>query len=372
MSGSHRGPDGLLTRLTEAIGAWPAQDHFGSDEAFNDWALETHRHQVDRSPVLKRFWEARGALDPAHWTDVPPVPVAAFKSVGLGPDRPEAVFRTSGTTGGPGGRGVHRVASLALYRGAVLGQARRCLLTGSSPVRLLALVPDPLAVPDSSLARMAGFIAGEPGVGPVTWGWDPAAGVRMGRCGEALGSGDAPLLILTTAFALALLFDGMGDEGYELPAGSGVMETGGFKGKALAIGRPELYAAVRGRLGVDAPWVVGEYGMTELLSQSYDGVMGSAAPLPDRVHGFPPWVRTRVLDPVSLEPVGPGRPGLLAHYDLACAGSVCHILTEDMGTAAPDGGFRLSGRATGAEVRGCSLLAESFLRAVGPLASATG
>jgi hypothetical protein len=104
--------------------------------------------------------------------------------------------------------------------------------------------------------------------------------------------------------------------------------------------------------------------MTELLSQSYDGVVGSADPLPERVHHFPPWVRTRVLDPVSLAPLAADRPGLLAHYDLACAGSVCHVLTEDVGVLSPSGGFRLLGRATGAEARGCSLLAESFLRAV--------
>jgi hypothetical protein len=36
------------------------------------------------------------------------------------------------------------------------------------------------------------------------------------------------------------------------------------------------------------------------------------------------------------------------------------VLTEDIGAADPAGGFRLLGRADGAELRGCSLVAEEL------------
>ena len=84
---------------------------------------------------------------------------------------------------------------------------------------------------------------------------------------------------------------------------------------------------------------------------------------PDLAHRFhrgPPWVRTRVLDPMTLEPKAPGEVGVLAHMDLANLGSVSSILTEDLGREVP-GGFQLVGRSPGSEPRGCSLAMEDFL-----------
>lgn len=50
--------------------------------------------------------------------------------------------------------------------------------------------------------------------------------------------------------------------------------------------------------------------------------------------------------------------------------SAVHLLTEDLGVA--DGaGFRLAGRATGAELRGCSLTVERLERAGGRVARRT-
>jgi hypothetical protein len=70
-------------------------------------------------------------------------------------------------------------------------------------------------------------------------------------------------------------------------------------------------------------------------------------------------VRVRVLDPETLEEAPAGSPGLLAVFDLANLGSAVHLLTEDLGVADGDG-FRLLGRAAGAELRGCSLVVEEL------------
>jgi hypothetical protein len=112
--------------------------------------------------------------------------------------------------------------------------------------------------------------------------------------------------------------------------------------------------------------MVNEYGMTEMLSQFYEPVLRDerAHALSGRWHVGPPWVRTRVLDPATLDPVDPGEPGLLAHLDLANLDSVAAILTEDIGVAVHDG-FRLLGRNQGAEPRGCSLAMEELLQARG-------
>lgn len=311
------------------------------------------------------------------------MPTAAFKDASIGAGEPEAVFRTSGTTRGRDERGEHRVASLVLYRASARGPYRRHLFPGLTAVRLVSLTPNPAWVPDSSLGAMAGFVSREAEVSATTWAFDTEKGVDVDAARKALAAGGdgprtgQPVLLLTTSFALVQLLDALraqggapGSDGVCLPASSRIMETGGFKGRTAEVDRGTLYRRIGALLGVPESHVVNEYGMTEMLSQAYDAVAGAAPPLPERVHRFPPWVRTRALDPSDLAPLPPEQPGLLAHFDLANAGSVCHVLTEDMGTTTGDGGFRLLGRATGALPRGCSLTAESFVRTAGDIRAA--
>jgi hypothetical protein len=141
------------------------------------------------------------------------------------------------------------------------------------------------------------------------------------------------------------------------------MDTGGFKGRSREVTREELYGGLEERLGIHAAWCVDEYGMTELSSQFYDGVAGSAGPPADRVHRGPGWVRTVATDPETLRPLPHGSVGVLRHHDLANLHSVAAIQTADLGVTAEDG-FRVLGRAAGAGPRGCSLAMEELLRAV--------
>ncbi len=333
------------------------------DGAFNDLAMRIHEVQRATNPVLRGFWDASPGGEPASWREIPPVPAAAFRDVAIVSGTPERVFRTSGTTGGAGRRGEHHVPSLGLYRAAARANYRRHLMRGAESLRVLSLIPGPRESPDSSLSAMAGFIADEPEVSGVRWGFHPRDGVNVSAVRKA-ASAAGPVLVLTTAFALVRLLDALEGEPVPLPGGSRVMETGGFKGRAAEVDRATLYGRAERALDTPRSRIVNEYGMTELLSQAYDGVAGAAAAVPDRLHRFPPWVRTRALDPATLAPLPPGRPGLLAHFDLANAGSVCHILTEDFGRTTADGGLRLLGRVPGSPPRGCSLAAESFLRTI--------
>ena len=76
----------------------------------------------------------------------------------------------------------------------------------------------------------------------------------------------------------------------------------------------------------------------------------------------PPWIRFRVLDPITLEALPEGERGLVAHFDLANVGSVAAVLTEDVGRAS-SGGLQLFGRTAGAEPRGCSVAMDELLSA---------
>ena len=335
------------------------------DSAFDALAMRIHAAQRAANPILRRFWDASRGDPPTAWHEIPPVPTAAFRDVAIASGTPEVVFRTSGTTRGGGGRGEHHVLSIALYRTSARANYRRHLIHGATHLRLLSLIPSPRTVPDSSLSTMAGFMAAEPEVTGAAWAFHPEDGVDIDAVRDLATAAD-PVLVVTTAFALVHLLDGLGGDRVSFPAGSRMMETGGFKGRVAEVDRATLYGRAEHALNIPRSRIVNEYGMTELLSQAFDGVAGAAPPLPSRVHRFPPWVRTRALDPATLAPLPPGEPGLLAHFDLANAGSVCHILTEDFGQTTRDGGVRVFGRAKGATPRGCSLAAESLLRAIGP------
>ncbi len=355
-----------LEELAAILRGWS-----GGAPDFDSLALRVHDFQRAANPVLRRFWDAAGTGDPTSWEQIPPVPVAAFKDVRIVSGEPEVIFRTSGTTGGERRRGEHHVVSLDLYFAAARGNYRRHLIGGLESVTVVSLIPDPEDVPDSSLSAMAGFISREPEVSATTWAFHPEHGVDASAVRAAVRNAAVtgePILLLTTAFALVNLLDELhapADGRLRLPAASRVMETGGFKGRAATVDRGTLYRRVESVLGVPESHIVNEYGMTELLSQAYDKVAGTepSRETSARVLRFPPWVRTRALDPATLAPLPPGEPGLLAHFDLANAGSACHVLTEDYGYTTDDAGLHLHGRAPGASLRGCSLVAESFLRA---------
>ena len=123
--------------------------------------------------------------------------------------------------------------------------------------------------------------------------------------------------------------------------------------------RDELYREAAHRLGVPIPLIVAEYGMTELSSQYYDALESRSVVEP-RVKRAPPWLRPLVVDERG-RPLPEGIIGTIRHLDLANRGSVIAVDTEDLG-AAVAGGIVLLGRDAGAELRGCSLDAETLLR----------
>ena len=359
----------LRERFGRPLDAWP-------ETAFEAMAREVFHHQFDRNPVYAAYCRGRGRTPDSvrTWRDVPPVPATAFKrlelysglpGVGVGP--PEAVFETSGTTGGAQDRGRHSVASLELYREASVPWFGANLVPENERLPVLALVPSPEAAPASSLSHMMGFVVDRWGATGSAFLADPDTGVDHGRVGDALetvAAAGRPALLMGTAFAWAHWLERAAAEGVEvaLPPGSRLMETGGFKGRARAVPRGELYAGLSAALGIPRERIVNEYGMTELLSQMYESHLRTGD-VPAPVHVAPPWLGIQVLDPETLEPRATGETGLLSFFDLANVSSVSAILTEDLGRLDDDGALRLEGRAPGSEPRGCSLAMEALLEA---------
>jgi acyl-CoA synthetase (AMP-forming)/AMP-acid ligase II len=204
---------------------------------------------------------------------------------------------------------------------------------------------------------------------------------------DKASQGNVPVFILGTALALLECMEKFQQQyrTFKLPAGSRILDTGGYKGRHVEITRQEFQQRLSETFGVPQEFLLNEYGMTELSSQFYASSFAHGSLLDERMkdalfaprlspfalrsqpsalrplHYMPPWVRVAAVDPETLAILPEGEVGLLRIFDLANVDSVMAIQTEDLGRAWQER-IELLGRATGAELRGCSLLTEAIVR----------
>lgn len=361
----------LAARFEAVFADWDADPRAWPDDLFEARALEAFALQFEANRPYHRYCRSIGRTpaDVTTWRDIPPAPTAAFRAVELivgDPSDAELRFRTSGTTGGAASRGTHLVRRPETYRAALLGPFRHAVLDGRRRSRILAVHPPFAPSCESSLSWMIDTVLGElgaPGSSRLDPASDDAGGAGATPAGvaalEAAADAGEPLAILGTTLALADWLDRLAAAGVriELPRGSRVMDTGGEKGRE-GLERDAAIGGLLERFGLPEEAAVNEFGMTELLSQRYAAGLGRLA-----LRG-PPWLRTRVLDPVSLEERPEGDEGILCHYDLANVGSVVAVLTADRGRAVGDA-VEWLGRTPGATPRGCSLATSELLEAQG-------
>jgi hypothetical protein len=355
----------LDSEVLRAIDAWHASGRPLADREFDDLALRIFAYQLRYNEPYARYCASLGVSAsalPGSWQTIPAVPADAFKETTLAtfdPARAALAFETSGTTSGTGGR--HYMETRTLYDAALLAGFDRFMLADNARPRFLNLVPNPAERPESSLGYMMAQVSAQRGDGQTGWylrGEDLLFEAFLRDVGSAVGDA-APVCIAATAFALVHVLDELTQRGvaFTLPAGSRIMETGGFKGRARIVDRADLYARASERFGIAETAIVAEYGMTELSSQYYDEIRSTNG-VDARRKGAPPTLRTRVVAPNGTT-LPNGTVGALLHVDLANRSSCVAILTEDLGVAFDDG-LVLIGREAGASLRGCSLDAETL------------
>ncbi len=350
--------------------AWIAEgvDAPADDARFERLALALFRIQHTGNAPYRRLCAAFG-VEPERvrsWRQIPSVPAGAFKEARLAIFPPEATLRTFRTSGSStDARGALHLDTLALYDASLVATFAAFLCPDVERIRFLVLAPSAAEAPDSSLSYMFERAMRELGT-PDSRSFVHAEGWDVDILVAELASLEAKVLLAGTAFAFVHLLDALEARRMTLtlPAGTRVMETGGFKGRARELTRDELHGGIAQRLGVPRARIVNQYGMCELGSQFYEASLRTGVASDCKV--VPPWVRTRVLDPATLFDVAPGDTGVLVHYDLANTGSVLAVMTSDLGLAV-DGGFRVLGRLRGAEARGCSLAADALLDASGAM-----
>lgn len=303
------------------------------DQRFPSWKAEVEAYQRERCPVYARYKEYRY------------LPVQAFKMADVATypvEEAVAVFVSSGTAGQR--RSRHHVKDLSIYEASVLSGFDRAVSArfGFDLYRPIILGHLPAYAAESSLVYMVRHLMEKRG----------ASGSRFfleehGVLDEQIAAGRS-ILLFGAAFGLLDLLD----DGHRLlPEGSVVIETGGMKTHRRSISRDDLHDRLSEGFGLPLTAVVSEYGMCELLSQCYTD--------PEGIFRTPPWMSFEIINPEDGRTAVPdGTPGALALFDLANCFTVSAILTQDKAVE-ESGGFRILGRLSEAELRGCNFLIES-------------
>ena len=310
----------------------------GDDSAFERAALDVFRFQAARCAPYREYLRLIGIRPERVETtrEIPFLPIELFKTrrVYCSDSEPQQVFTSSSTTGQTPAK--HYVADLSIYERAFTLAFER--FYGSvDRMAIFALLPNYLEREGSSLIYMADRLIRQGGGGFYLHDHDALL--------RDLHAHRGPKILLGVSYALWDLAD---RKPGPLP-GTIVMETGGMKGRRREMPREEFHRMLCAAFSV--PSIHSEYGMAELMSQAYS--QG------DGLFRTPPWMRvlTRDLnDPFAW--AGSGRSGGINVIDLANVYSCSFLQTQDFGKAYDDGTFRIEGRITGSEIRGCNLLVQ--------------
>lgn len=321
---------------------------FDQPDLFDELALDIFRFQAHHNPVYSQWIKLLCvSIDQVQdIKSIPFIPIELFKthqvSVWQGRELDNCtVFTSSGTTGQQTSR--HYLDDTDWY----LEVAERIWSQYMGPLSdwtILALLPGYLERQGSSLIYMLdGF---------MKRGLSPASGFYLDRTAQfndilndhLASNTHNKLLVWGVTFSL---LDWATKQAINYPKVQ-FLETGGMKGRGREMIREELHNTLCTGLGVDA--IMGEYGMTELLSQAYSFADGL----------YHPGATMKIMLRDDRDPkawVEKGQRGLVSVIDLANITSCSFIATQDIGQMAVNGqDFYLLGRADHADVRGCNLL----------------
>ena len=309
---------------------------------FEALALELFDYQMENNPIYAPYAALilKGKT-PANIYEIPFLPIDFFKQEqiicqGKGV---EEVFLSSGTTGE---QSKHLVADLSLYKKSYL-RAFQQFYGDINDYCILALLPSYQEREGSSLIYMVDDL--------ITKSKHPKSGFYLGNLAELSNTikeleqrGQKTILFGVTYALLDLAVQHPQHLKHTI-----IMETGGMKGKRKELLKEEIHQLLQEAFLTEN--IHSEYGMTELLSQSYSKGKN--------IFKSPPWMKIiirDVNDPLSLS--GNNKTGGINIIDLANIYSCPFIATQDLGRTFDDGSFSVLGRFSNTDIRGCNLLVQ--------------
>ena len=309
---------------------------------FNDIAIELFHFQFENNQVYRTF--VRGlSINPTeiiHYKDIPCLPVGFFKSHSImsGNYLPEITFSSSGTTGISTSK--HHIKDQNIYVESFTKTFKIFFGTPEKYV-ILALLPSYLERDGSSLVYMVNILIKKSKQDESAF-YLHQYKTLFNRLKQLKDRGKK-VILFGVSFALL-------DFAVQFPIDFPnliIVETGGMKGRRKELIREELHQILKKGFGVEK--IYSEYGMTELLSQSYSKGAG--------LFTSPPWMKVMIRDPNDpLTLLPPGKTGGINIIDLANIYSCAFIATQDLGKIYDDGRFEVLGRFDSSDIRGCNLM----------------
>ena len=345
--------------------------------------IDLLEYQRQNHPLYQRYCDIHGVTQRGKSIlDYPPLPVESFKRKDLCPFDDiltVAEFHSSGTT--EKSRSIHKFRDLGLMQRSIFFTFTM-LISPFMPTntRILSLMPSREDNPHSSLGYMISeFVQQMGGSGSGSF-FSMANGLDVEGICEQIKQAEcdnAPVHLMGPAYAYVELLDKLGDKKFHCPAGSALLETGGYKGKSREIPRSILRDTLAEHLGIERRAIYGEYGMCELSSQGYEICSRNLQDdLPEEgLFIFPPWLKCLIYNPETMSPMTPDADGQIAFFDLCNLDSAAFILTGDIGRLVslngdlqnrlpghPKYALKLYGRAPNAVPKGCSMAWDEWLR----------
>ncbi len=325
------------------------------EEQFDDLALRIFRYQATFNPVYNQYlsYLKKNVNRVERLTEIPFLPIQFFKNhlIRTGqPPAPSVTFESSGTTGASTSR--HQLYDATLYQHI----STRIFEQNYGELNhhhILALLPSYLERNNSSLVYMMRHFIDQTN--------SEYAGFYLKNVDEMLdrlrflaqNPDGKPVLLMGVTFALLDLAESRTDLSFlkNIP-GFSVMDTGGMKGRRQELLREEVHDVLTTSFGVEK--IHSEYGMTEMLSQSYSKGDGL----------FVPGISMRILlrdtnDPLTVvdHQNNRNKTGGINVIDLANLDSCSFLETQDLGRyGSIPGTFYVMGRFDNSDVRGCNLM----------------
>lgn len=314
--------------------------NISSESDFNELALEIFKFQAEHNLVYKEFlmYLSINAKEIKGIYEIPFLPISFFKTHKiLINNNYQTTFLSSGTTKNT--RSKHLIRDLSIYEKSFL-KGFQYFYGNPQEYTFLALLPSYIEQGNSSLVYMMQKL--------IETSTDKRSGFYKQNYNELeslihqLEKEQKKYLLIGVSYALLDFFE---PRSLKIDYGI-IMETGGMKGRRKEMIREELHTIIKKKSGVKR--VHSEYGMTELLSQSYSKEKG--------VFKTPPWMKILLRDTTNpLELSFTRKSGLINVIDLANIYSCSFIATDDIGRVLEDG-ISIQGRFDFSDIRGCNLL----------------
>lgn len=303
---------------------------------FESKSIEVFKYQYNNNLVYKSFCDSINIktenIDSIE--KIPFLPISLFKSNKIisGDSKIDKIFISSGTTGS---KSTHYVIDKSLYEKNIINCFNQ-FYKKASDYAFIGVCPSPKSKPNSSLVFMINHLINSSDYRESQF---ITNGIELINLIEDLKQKNINYIIYGLSYALLDISEKMKFD-FE---NSIVIETGGMKGFRDEIPKEELHNLLSERFGTVN--IHSEYGMTELLSQSY-AIENLKFRTPDSKRIM---VRSET-DPFKIQKKGRGAFNII---DLANINSCSFLATDDYGSVTEDF-FKIYGRIDESDIRGCN------------------